>query len=545
MMNTMIPLTIANTLDQSAKQRVEAKPNQTLKNVVQQHDLAPKGNYDIYDREGKVITNEPAQNHREATVYVGVSKIAGGAIHPGLDFDDDDDWDIDIEEPNVKPREVTFILQNGERHSAQPNDREYLIDTYKRVVGGPRDGTPVEIMDSDGNAVSSRLSRDMIGRTFRVHLRAIPGGGTKIPQSTRTFLNKNLPPFPAIVPYEIIEQTTAFTQPRGRLEMGGLLIGHVDHQGNNVIVCGFFPRQDEASPGYCEFHGSFSVIAADACDFANSKAGGPHTPDLRVLGWIHTHPDIGIFLSGIDVNTFKALRTNSFEQRCVAVVVDPLRKEHGVFTSESRARNHDAEKADGTVKLSEDLESRYHKFLNRMRQSQIKKGKEEIPFILPGILRRSRIAMGDVDDVLDAKLESIDVISRQLNDEIRNRKQLEAKVRDLEISNQNLSVAIKNNQNFVLQVSADNKSDHEFLKTELEKLQYEYLLLHEQMANKMNELIAEIQFMKSKQITFQFIPRLKPIHEESYVEHPSDDFENDEAQNEDEELNNLNTVTVE
>jgi hypothetical protein len=544
-MNTMIPLTIANTLDQSAKQRVEAKPNQTLKNVVQQHDLAPKGNYDIYDREGKVITNEPAQNHREATVYVGVSKIAGGAIHPGLDFDDDDDWDIDIEEPNVKPREVTFILQNGERHSAQPNDREYLIDTYKRVVGGPRDGTPVEIMDSDGNAVSSRLSRDMIGRTFRVHLRAIPGGGTKIPQSTRTFLNKNLPPFPAIVPYEIIEQTTAFTQPRGRLEMGGLLIGHVDHQGNNVIVCGFFPRQDEASPGYCEFHGSFSVIAADACDFANSKAGGPHTPDLRVLGWIHTHPDIGIFLSGIDVNTFKALRTNSFEQRCVAVVVDPLRKEHGVFTSESRARNHDAEKADGTVKLSEDLESRYHKFLNRMRQSQIKKGKEEIPFILPGILRRSRIAMGDVDDVLDAKLESIDVISRQLNDEIRNRKQLEAKVRDLEISNQNLSVAIKNNQNFVLQVSADNKSDYEFLKTELEKLQYEYLLLHEQMANKMNELIAEIQFMKSKQITFQFIPRLKPIHEESYVEHPSDDFENDEAQNEDEELNNLNTVTVE
>jgi hypothetical protein len=80
MKNEMIPLTIANTLDQSAKQRVEAKPNQTLKNVVQRHDLAPKGNYDIYDREGKVISNEQAQNYREATVYVGVSKIAGGGI---------------------------------------------------------------------------------------------------------------------------------------------------------------------------------------------------------------------------------------------------------------------------------------------------------------------------------------------------------------------------------------------------------------------------------------------------------------------------------
>ncbi|WP_338172720.1 hypothetical protein [Candidatus Poseidonia alphae] len=30
MMNTMIPLTVANTLNQTAKQRIEAKPNQTL-----------------------------------------------------------------------------------------------------------------------------------------------------------------------------------------------------------------------------------------------------------------------------------------------------------------------------------------------------------------------------------------------------------------------------------------------------------------------------------------------------------------------------------
>ena len=175
MMNTMIPLTIANTLDQSAKQRVEAKPNQTLKNVVQQHDLAPKGNYDIYDREGKVISNEPAQNHREATVYVGVSKIAGGAIHPGLDFDDDDDWDID--EPNVKPGEVTFKLTNGERHSAQPKKSETLFDTFERVVGGPRDGTTVEIIDSNYEDVSSRRSSDMIGRAFSVGLKKIIGGG--------------------------------------------------------------------------------------------------------------------------------------------------------------------------------------------------------------------------------------------------------------------------------------------------------------------------------------------------------------------------------
>ena len=35
MQNNMIPLTVANTLDQTTKQRIEAKPNQTLKQAVQ------------------------------------------------------------------------------------------------------------------------------------------------------------------------------------------------------------------------------------------------------------------------------------------------------------------------------------------------------------------------------------------------------------------------------------------------------------------------------------------------------------------------------
>jgi proteasome lid subunit RPN8/RPN11 len=195
--------------------------------------------------------------------------------------------------------------------------------------------------------------------------------------------------------------------------MGGLLIGHIDSKGNNTVVCGFFPRQDEASSGYCEFHGSFTAIASAACDYANEKAGGDHTPDLRVIGWIHTHPDIGIFLSGIDINTFRMLRQVSFEQRCVAVVVDPIRKEHGVFTSEKRASGRDADTADSKIRLSEDLEARYHKFLNRMRTMQTKKGKEEIPFIMPGLLYQSRKAMGDVDDVLDAKMETLGQLVRR------------------------------------------------------------------------------------------------------------------------------------
>ena len=437
MMNTMIPLTIANTLDQTNKQRIEAKASQSLKAVIQEQKLAPAGQFDVYDQSGKVISNDNAAQHRDSTVYVGVARVAGGAPEIGFDLDDDDDygWDLDADDDLVKPREVIFILQDEQRIPAQPNDGELLIQTYERVVGRPRDNSPMEISDGEGNIVSSRLSKDMVGRSFRVHLRAFEGGGWlkgKRPASHGSRLNRNPLPFPAKVPKEIIEQTTAFTQPRGRLEMGGLLIGHVDHEGNNVVICGFFPRQDQASPGYCEFHGSFSAIAAAACDYANEKAGGAHTPNLRVIGWIHTHPDIGIFLSGIDVNTFRSLRTHSFEQRCVAVVVDPLRQEHGVFTSERNAQNKHAGIANDKIKLSEDLQARYHKLLNRLRTVQTKKGKEEIPFILPGVLYQQRVAMGDVDDIMEAKLQTLDKLNREIEQHQNRVRKLQDSVRLLE-----------------------------------------------------------------------------------------------------------------
>ena len=80
MNNTMIPLTVANTLDQTTKQRIEAKPNQTLKQAVQEQKLAPQGAFDVYDQLGKVISGNNVANHRDATVYVGVAKVAGGAF---------------------------------------------------------------------------------------------------------------------------------------------------------------------------------------------------------------------------------------------------------------------------------------------------------------------------------------------------------------------------------------------------------------------------------------------------------------------------------
>ena len=76
----MIPLTVANTLNQTAKNRIEARSDQSLKQAIQNQNLAPKGQFDIYDQNGKVISNSSVSEFRDRTVYVGVAKVAGGGI---------------------------------------------------------------------------------------------------------------------------------------------------------------------------------------------------------------------------------------------------------------------------------------------------------------------------------------------------------------------------------------------------------------------------------------------------------------------------------
>ena len=51
-------------------------------------------------------------------------------------------------------------------------------------------------------------------------------------------------------------------------------------------------------------------------------------PDLDIVGWYHTHPDFGVFLSGHDL----FIHRNFFAQPLqVAYVVDPIRQTRGFF----------------------------------------------------------------------------------------------------------------------------------------------------------------------------------------------------------------------
>ncbi|MHA2284143.1 MAG: Mov34/MPN/PAD-1 family protein [Promethearchaeota archaeon] len=51
--------------------------------------------------------------------------------------------------------------------------------------------------------------------------------------------------------------------------------------------------------------------------------------DLRILGWWHSHPDFGCFLSTTDIHTQKYFFPETYQ---VALIVDPIRKEYTFFT---------------------------------------------------------------------------------------------------------------------------------------------------------------------------------------------------------------------
>ncbi len=219
--------------------------------------------------------------------------------------------------------------------------------------------------------------------------------------------------FDAVVPRSLVEQAEAFTAPRGHLEMGGLLIGHVDDKGRNVCAVGFFPEQIEATAGYCEFDGSWLAMSAAAIDHANSAVDGDSedTPKLRVIGWIHTHPGLGIFLSGIDVRTYEDNLNMTKDGRFVAVVVDPLEGKDGVFLTPDKPNSHSP--ATGTLSMDDKLRARYLAFLQRMEEIREARGREALPFLLCGDLRGEHVSKGNVDDYLESYLKGIHNIRKE------------------------------------------------------------------------------------------------------------------------------------
>ncbi|MBO4356431.1 MAG: Mov34/MPN/PAD-1 family protein [Clostridia bacterium] len=139
-----------------------------------------------------------------------------------------------------------------------------------------------------------------------------------LPIGERVEENKNI-----YISQKTYKDIHRFTKDKTTNESGGVLVGNVIEEfgKTNIIIKGFIEgKHCEATPTTLKFtHETWEQIHSDL---------EKKYPGQKILGWIHTHPDFGIFLSEYD----KFIQNNFFnDENQVAYVVDPIQNIEGFY----------------------------------------------------------------------------------------------------------------------------------------------------------------------------------------------------------------------
>lgn len=139
-----------------------------------------------------------------------------------------------------------------------------------------------------------------------------------LPIGDRVEENKNI-----YILQSVYKEIHKFTQNKTTNEGGGMLVGTVleEFGKTNIIISGFVEAK------YCEATPTTLKFTHETWEYVHKEIEKKH-PGKKIVGWIHTHPDFGIFLSEYD----KFIHQNFFnEDYQVAYVVDPIQKIEGFY----------------------------------------------------------------------------------------------------------------------------------------------------------------------------------------------------------------------
>ena len=146
---------------------------------------------------------------------------------------------------------------------------------------------------------------------------------TGLPQNIRPIgehveENKNI-----YISQQVYKDIHKFTKNKTVNESGGVLLGTVkeDLGKTNIIISAFIEAK------HCESTSTTLTFTHKTWEYIHKEADKKY-PDLKILGWIHTHPNFGIFLSEYD----KFIHENYFSgPEQIAYVVDPIQKIEGFY----------------------------------------------------------------------------------------------------------------------------------------------------------------------------------------------------------------------
>jgi proteasome lid subunit RPN8/RPN11 len=127
---------------------------------------------------------------------------------------------------------------------------------------------------------------------------------------------------PVFVYPKALDQIIEFSQQDTRTERGGFLLGgFFKHEREFVEISAFLPAQE-------------TLNAAATLRFTHQTWARLHDdvehlhPDLKIVGWHHTHPGFGVFLSQYDLFIHRHFFGQHWQ---VAMVVDPRKQQLGIF----------------------------------------------------------------------------------------------------------------------------------------------------------------------------------------------------------------------
>jgi hypothetical protein len=118
-------------------------------------------------------------------------------------------------------------------------------------------------------------------------------------------------------------------------EQGGFVLGF-RKDGQSYFTAVVFPHQVSANGVHCEFPSEDIDIIREVCDELEGREGVERLS--VVTAWIHTHPHLGVFLSGTDRNTIKQWVGVDRNMRAVVVdlYADGFARQVGVFDGDGR-----------------------------------------------------------------------------------------------------------------------------------------------------------------------------------------------------------------
>jgi len=127
---------------------------------------------------------------------------------------------------------------------------------------------------------------------------------------------------PVFVHEGVLQQVLDYSEQDLSRELGGFLIGGLHEDGGAYVeVVHFLPAVDARSR-------AASLTFTHDTWSAMTRQVDQQFPGELVVGWQHTHPNLGVFLSGYDLFIHRHFFSQPWQ---IAMVVDPRRKEMGFF----------------------------------------------------------------------------------------------------------------------------------------------------------------------------------------------------------------------